>query len=503
MGLEKLDHPRRPELVVGLAAPIGTPLEGFAGDLERALRGREYTTRVHHLSKFLQEGAPYAGPSYSGSESFRRYMRLMTQGDRLREASRSADLLALYATSEINGMRPGDSPSRHLPGTAHILRQLKHPEEVYRLRSIYGDAFVLLGLYCPREIRCRHLRDKGMSDPEIAHLIQRDEEETSEWGQKLVDTFHLADVFLEVRGAAGGRPGQPPMERELARFLDLLFGRGIVTPTRDEFAIFVAYAAALRSSSLARQVGAAIVSDEGELLSTGTNEVPAYGGGQYWGEMGRPDARDHVRGADLSDRKKIEMVTEILARLEPDWGQAGEDERARKTRDALRKLKGTQLLNLTEFMRPVHAEMEALSAAARTGVRVRKATMYTTTFPCHNCAKHIVAAGIDRVIYVEPYSKSRALEMHDDAITVDEVEAGKVRFLPFVGVAPRKYLELFARSTREGRKLKAKNARGEPLADIGFRLGASPYSYVDREGIAAAGLRYLREENPDVFTDAG
>ncbi|MDN3612645.1 hypothetical protein QWZ16_23945 [Vibrio ostreicida] len=26
-------------------------------------------------------------------------------------------------------------------------------------------------------------------------------------------------------------------------------------------------------------------------------------------------------------------------------------------------------------------------------------------FPCHNCAKHIVASGIKRVVYVEPYPK--------------------------------------------------------------------------------------------------
>ena len=44
-----------------------------------------------------------------------------------------------------------------------------------------------------------------------------------------------------------------------------------------------------------------------------------------------------------------------------------------------------------------HAEMEALLSCARSGVSTRGATLYSTTFPCHNCAKHIIAAGVARV----------------------------------------------------------------------------------------------------------
>jgi hypothetical protein len=104
------------------------------------------------------------------------------------------------------------------------------------------------------------------------------------------------------------------------------------------------------------------------------------------------------------------------------------------------------------------------------------------------------------VFFIEPYSKSRALEMHDDAITLDENEPNKVQFLPFVGVAPRKYVELFARTSPEGRKLKAKDAEGTPRS-IGFRSGAVPYSYIERESIAADAISLLRKERPDAFAE--
>ena len=69
----------------------------------------------------------------------------------------------------------------------------------------------------------------------------------------------------------------------------------------------------------------------------------------------------------------------------------------------------------------VHAEMEALLSCARSGVSPVGGTLYSTTFPCHNCAKHIVAAGLRRVVYVEPYPKSRAVEFFNRSQARDRV----------------------------------------------------------------------------------
>jgi hypothetical protein len=76
---------------------------------------------------------------------------------------------------------------------------------------------------------------------------------------------------------------------------------------------------------------------------------------------------------------------------------------------------------------------------------VKDTHLYTTTFPCHECTRHVIAAGVQRVVYIEPYPKSLAPQLHDDAIAIDEDTPPhhKVRFEPFVGVGPRKYMELF------------------------------------------------------------
>lgn len=71
------------------------------------------------------------------------------------------------------------------------------------------------------------------------------------------------------------------------------------------------------------------------------------------------------------------------------------------------------------------------------------------------CAKHIIASGISRVIFLEPYPKSLALALHSDAVEVEHADRGQyegfpaVRFEHFFGVTPRRYAELFGRGRRK------------------------------------------------------
>ncbi len=76
----------------------------------------------------------------------------------------------------------------------------------------------------------------------------------------------------------------------------------------------------------------------------------------------------------------------------------------------------------------------------------RMGTIYVTTYPCENCAKHIIASGIKRVVYIEPYPKSRAKAFFSDFIA-DEEQAkekeNKVLFSQFAGISPQAYALLY------------------------------------------------------------
>ncbi|MCL0329224.1 deaminase, partial [Escherichia coli] len=70
-------------------------------------------------------------------------------------------------------------------------------------------------------------------------------------------------------------------------------------------------------------------------------------------------------------------------------------------------IKNSRLKDLIEFSRAVHAEMHAILGASRVaGERILGGKIFVTTYPCHSCARHIIASGISEVYFIEPYRKS-------------------------------------------------------------------------------------------------
>jgi deoxycytidylate deaminase len=190
------------------------------------------------------------------------------------------------------------------------------------------------------------------------------------------------------------------------RAVHLLFGDVWRTPTRDEQGMAFATVASLRSASPARQVGAAISDDAGRILGAGTNEVAKPGGGQYW-EGDSEDGRDFLYGDyDTSDKMRMNLLSDVIDRLRRLGYLSdtcpGITELLEPKPESDRALRDAQLFDTIDFIRAVHAEASALFSA---GYSARGATLYVTTFPCHECARHIVISGIRRVVHIEPYPK--------------------------------------------------------------------------------------------------
>jgi deoxycytidylate deaminase len=467
------------ELVLGLVAPVGTDLDRFIETLVVCLRDFEYDTNPIRLSElaalFQVEGL---APMTDVVSEYERIMGLMNAGDAAR--AHGGDVLALATAAKINGIRSTDERGQKapLPATAHIVRSLKHPGEVQTLRRIYGRGFFLLGVVTSGAERRHFLKTrKGCTDPEIDELFKRDEDEIEvegDIGQRTRDTFQLADVFLKLDDTEG-----------LKRFLSLMFGNPYETPSPDEYAMFLAFSAALRSADLSRQVGAVVMSPAGDVVAIGTNDVPIAGGGLCW--PGANDHRDHKLGYDTNEQQRKEIVEEILAALVPE----GAEIEAWKRRGWAR-LKDAAVMDITEYGRAVHAEMEALLSCARSGISTKGAALFSTTFPCHNCAKHIIAAGIHRVVYVEPYPKSKAAGMYPESIKLaGAVVEGSVLFEPFRGLGPRRFFDLFSIGLSSGYPVKRKQDGKKRPWDPGtaeVRVPLLPNSYIAREEQAAEKL---------------
>lgn len=159
-------------------------------------------------------------------------------------------------------------------------------------------------------------------------------------------------------------------------------------------------------------------------------------------------------------------------------------------------LKGTQVMSVIEFGRSIHAEMAAITDAARRGVSIQGATLFCTTFPCHLCARHIIGAGLKRVVYIEPYPKSAAEDLYQDSMVVaaEQAPTDKVSFEPFVGIAPRLYSFMFRADDVRKRADGTASKWGQDLApEPRFKRFVRSYMTIE-EGVVA-------REIPAAFTE--
>jgi deoxycytidylate deaminase len=478
-----------PELMICLCAAVGTDTRLVSDAFAAELRSVGYTPLVIRLSALMPQipGLEFLSDIKPEDEHISKSMQA---GNEIRRIIKHGDAMARLALSEIHNQRASLNADKDtgVPAERHcfIISSLKRVEELETLRRLFGQRVLLASVYEPRDQRAENLcqniaRSKNSSDPE-AHrevaeqLIDVDQKEQSNtFGQRLEDVFQKADVFLKAGISLRG---------EVRRFIQLLFRAPYITPTVDEILLFQARATAQRSADLSRQVGAVIATKTGEILATGCNEVPRAGGGVIWDSAAytEQDYRDFKIGQDAAAGTKKEIVAELLQSLAEHGWLAGErtaQSKEERANDALyvepKPLAKTAVANLLEFGRIVHAEMAAICDAAMRGVAVRESTLYCTTFPCHMCARHIIAAGVARVVYIEPYPKSRAKQLYKRAIQVDQdrsADQDAVKFEAFVGVAPTRFLDLVEMISRKDDQGYALNATAPSEGPKGVTSGS-------------------------------
>lgn len=457
----------KPEIFFGLVGPIGVDLETVETTIARELKHLEYESvpiRITELMKAVETGVELKSNSYS-----EKYHSLIKYADEVCKLAGSSAALAGLAVAKIRAERQRITGNEKTPALGHafIIRQFKRPEEIELMRKTYGRKYIQISITASDKDRTEKIiesiknfddqtKDESECKKETIDLIKKDFDEGDEYfGQRISKIFHLGDVFIYGSNKIN-------IETNIKRFLESLFGHNGISPTKMEYGMYMAAAASLRSIDLSRQVGASIFSQQGEILSLGCNEVPKAFGGTYWSEDGENSKRDFDKGGDANHSRKMEILYDLLTRM----GRGGFLSEALKSKGNSKEqlkqimndenIKDSQLMDIIEFGRMIHAEMSAITDASRIGTSIRNSIMYCTTFPCHMCAKHIVSSGIRSLIYLEPYPKSYAVELNSDSITFDpELSDRKVIFLPFFGISPRRYRDIFekkSRKTSQGKK---------------------------------------------------
>ncbi|WP_417618553.1 deaminase [Parasphingorhabdus sp.] len=460
------------EAFLALIAPIGIDMEEVTRVLQEKARQIDYTPNLIKLTDFLKA---FDRVPKDFDNEVDRYNTYIEAGDKFCEDAERGDILALLGITSLLKVNEKERESQAKSRRLNIIRQIKRLDEYRTLDRIYGRNIIFLGCYAPKQARVDYLVDRmRVSDrkstqtqleSQALDIISTDEDETdATFGQKIIDCYPKSDFVLDCTSLK-------TLESSCDRLVRIYFGDPFVSPSKDEYASYIANAAAYRSLDLSRQVGAAIFSSDGEIISMGCNEVPAPGGGTYW-EHHENDTRDYVLGYDSNQRVKEDLARDSLAQLKDQgWLKPSLSKKNLQTlaKEALQEDNKEQgiksgpwnrsmLTDIIEYGRMVHAEMNAITDAARFNRSTIGTTLYCTTMPCHMCSKLIIASGIKRVVYVQPYVKSLSGELFKDSIIFDsQSEDRRVNFASLKGVTPAGFKRAFARST------KRKNPDGSAL----------------------------------------
>lgn len=481
--------PRSKEIIVGIVGYAGAGCSTAAERLSVFLGNADYKVHKVRLSQLIcdhfegREIPKIEDGVSRGTSKLKRSMYLQDLGDELRLKYKNFAVAAL-GVNKIIELRGGVEVGSEK--IAYVVDSIKHKDEVEFLRDVYGEAFRLVAVHGEGHTRRSRLvgnakstaKYAGASVEDVEKYIERDEKDgLNKNGQQVRDAFYLADYFLDNNVVSSNGSN---LNDDIDRFVNLFLGAEVVRPTLSEKSMFYAYAASRQSSCLSRQVGAVLVSEGGEVIGTGMNEVPEFGGGVYT-EDSSSDARCHTwKWTDgevefvgcHNDRKKSQLRRDVADWFDrnfsaelalaahpknPVGNDLAENSRIRAQEAISRVLnERTDLFDdiprvkdLIEFSRAIHAEMSAILAASRSGSSTLNSRLFCTTYPCHNCARHMVSAGVREVFYVEPYVKSLATELHSESITSSEPKKGEIQsrmvVRPFVGVGPRMYEDFFTK----------------------------------------------------------
>ena len=472
----------RRELFLGLIAPIGINLDAVEDALTRSFERVAYATNKVRLTSIFND-LPHSY-DVDHKNKYERYEKLIKAGDKLCKDTGRKDIFALYGIESLKRFGSRDNNDDVPSEVVHVFRQIKRPDEITTLKEVFGRNVLFVACYSSKADRTENLikkllkTNRGMNRTQLESMalqimaIDEDEREIPT-GQRVTDCYHHADFVLDCTDTA-------KLSKSIDRLVDIYFGHPFISPSKDEYCSYFANAASYRSLDLSRQVGAAIFSDSCEVIALGCNEVPKAGGGTYWNDS-EYDYRDYALGYDSNQQVKQDMARDALVRLQSSWLQEKyrslSPERlsyqALEANDA--PLKGSMISDVIEYGRMVHAEMNAITDAARSRKSTQDTTLYCTTMPCHLCTKLVIAAGVKRVVYVQPYPKSLVEELYSDSVSIDKHSTnGKVSYETLKGVTPNGFRMAF-RKTSKRKKADGTIRTWNALVSTPVFLSSFPY----------------------------
>jgi deoxycytidylate deaminase len=354
---------------------------------------------------------------------------LQRLGDELRQQNHPGVLVEL-ALTDLAAKNNGKLPDNL------VVDGLRNIGETEYLRDVYGYRFTLIAVLASFDARWDRIgstyTDRGLGQTDFIADDQRDKNEETPYGQQVELCVDKADILIDNSVSVS----TAEFKKKLLEFVDLATGRSLRGATQSEILMNIAFSSSHSSKCIKRHVGAVVADLNGQIVSAGYNENPlgtnpCIEEPQYQHQCFRDIIRNqHFESLSKRGARCPVCGEKMIFSPGPPWRCQACTDKGQKT-------------NLESFFFPdramswctaVHAEVWAILAA---GGRARGGVLYTTTFPCAQCAEKIVQSGITKVVFTEPYP---------DPYGADRLKLGKVELEQFEGVRSSSFERIFSKT---------------------------------------------------------
>ncbi len=449
-------------LILGFVGPVGSGCSFVASGLSEQYENFEY----FKVSDILRDELKKKGNTKPSIAD------LQNKGNELRRKNNEGYLVeALIKNISEN--------EKYKTTNEIIIDGIKNVGEVRYLR--FYSNFYLFSIHADKYIRRERSVGKIVeTGDEFDEIDKRDELENEPYGQQVKDCDYLSDIIVLNNEDIRDYPQSPKRD-----FLTRIYNNYIMRmlelrkkdpspefrPSVDELSMTSAYVLSKMSSCLKRKVGAVVIDSRGGIknqqpnngqeilsipyiVSSGFNEVP-LGSKPCMFEYGLC-YRDHVQQKHTEKMHNCPNCGEPFTVQVKCYGCDNEyDYFIRMCQECHRELSPETICKkcgcnifkeylpgakmapgkLLDICRALHAEENALLALVNmSGNTASTFTLYTTTQPCNLCANKIVASGIKKIVFSEPYISKSSEEI---------LSKGGVQTKRFEGVKSSAFFKLY------------------------------------------------------------
>lgn len=259
-----------------------------------------------------------------------------------------------------------------------------------------------------REYRLKKLLN--LNDKQLENISKKEDDKKIEgkeffYSQNIAKCIQLSDIH--INNPRKGTKNFTTLKKQLAWYISLIMHPGIVTPTREERCMQLAFTAKLNSGCMSRQVGAIVTDEHFSVKGVGWNSSPE----------GQPPCIirnvEHLLNHEDSDaysdyEQNNEEFRDLLAK------KFSEKLDHREWKD---KLAGRNvpycfkdIQNELEkeknqvHTRSLHAEENAFLQISKYGGHgISGGILFTTASPCELCSKKAYQLGISEIFFIDPY----------------------------------------------------------------------------------------------------